>query len=197
MATNPVGPETKGWHNDPDNNRLEYYFNGTKIGHLNASGFTVTDGTTARMTDGLVQNAGMAAVLKRTNFIMGTHAAIASDGANSVLPEPVFVAPAACQIVSAFVMNLTASDVTTGAAASYRRMQLICNTAAAGTGTDIIASVNVTASAALNVTRGLTTIASTVPAGGVVLVSHLTVGAASADRTDAAARVIGIEYELT
>ncbi|KKM99551.1 hypothetical protein LCGC14_1146750 [marine sediment metagenome] len=193
----PTSPTHNGWWYDALNARLEFYFRGTKVGHLDASGFSVTDDTTARMTDGLVQNAGMAAAVKRTQITIGSHAAVASNGAGAVENNIVFTAPAACKLVSAWCMNISASDVTTGAAASYRRAQLICNTAAAGSGTDIIASANITASAALRVTRGFTTVASTIPAGGIVLMSHLTVGAESANRTDAAARYYGIEYELT
>ena len=203
----PTSPTHTGWWKDDLNSRLELYYNGTKVAHLDASGMSITDDTTARMTDGLIQAAGLAseavtnvklsAPLKRTQLIIGSHAAIASNGAGAIENNIVFIAPAACKLVSAWCMNISASDVTTGAAASYRRAQLICNTAGAGSGTDIIASVNITASAALRVTRALTTVASTIPAGGIVLMSHRTVGANSANRTDAAARYYGIEYELT
>ncbi len=42
-----------GWHWDSANSRLEFFYRGTKVGHLSASGFSITDDTTARMTDGL------------------------------------------------------------------------------------------------------------------------------------------------
>jgi hypothetical protein len=111
----------------------------------------------------------------------------------------VFIAPADLKIVAAWKMNQTASDVTKGTAtttASYRRFNLITNTAGTGSGTDIVCSLNATASAASLVTRGFTTVASTVPAGAIVLASHLTVGAETADGTDAAAGVIELSYEL-
>ncbi|KKM66810.1 hypothetical protein LCGC14_1477410, partial [marine sediment metagenome] len=111
----------------------------------------------------------------------------------------VFIAPAACKLVSAWAMNISASDVTKGVAttsASYRRMNLICNTAAAGTGTHIVASLNATAVAASWGTRAFTVVASTIPAGGVVRMSHLTVGAETGDGTDSAARVYMLAYEL-
>lgn len=38
MPTNPIGPQMRGWHNDPDNSRLEIAFNGTKVAHIDASG---------------------------------------------------------------------------------------------------------------------------------------------------------------
>ena len=195
-----------GWHHDPDNSRLEFYYQGTKVGHLNASGFTVTDDSTARMTDGLLQAAGIAdaavtnvkleGAVKRTQIILGSSAAVASNGAGAILADIAWVAPAAVKIVSAWATNISASDVTTGSTTSYRRATLICNTAAAGSGTDIVASLNATSSRAVRVSRGFATVASTVPAGGIVLMSHLTVGANSADRTDMAARIWGLEYEL-
>lgn len=53
-----------GWFLDAENSRLAYYYKGTKVGHINASGFTITDGTTPRMTDGLLAAAGLGANLK-------------------------------------------------------------------------------------------------------------------------------------
>lgn len=195
----PLGARLKGWFLDQINNRLEFYYNGTKVGHLNTSGFSITDDTTARMTDGLLQNAGIATGLKTHVACLGSVAAVASNGAGAIIENMAFVAPAACKIVSAYRMNISASDVTKGTAttsASYRRINLICNTAAAGSGTNIVASLNATASAASKVTRSFTTVASTVPAGGIVLASHLTVGADTADGTDLAASIIEIAYEL-
>ncbi len=202
MATNPAGTGTgkklKGWHDDPDNSRLEYFYEGVKVGHLDASGFTVTDGTTTYINNNLVQNAGLAATLKTQVAVVGTSAAVASNGAGAVLGGA-FIAPAALKIVSAWRTNHALSDVTKGTAttsASYRRFTLMTDTAATGSGTDIIASLNATASAALHVQRAFTTIASTVLAGGMVLASHLTVGAATADGTDMDACDITIAYEL-
>ena len=34
-----------GWHWDAGNSRLDFYYRGTRIGHINASGFTVASGT--------------------------------------------------------------------------------------------------------------------------------------------------------
>lgn len=38
MATNPIGPQQKGWHNDPDNSRLDIVYEGTKVAHVTAGG---------------------------------------------------------------------------------------------------------------------------------------------------------------
>lgn len=195
----PKSARYNGWYKDDLNSRLEFYFRGTKIGHLDASGFSITNDSTARMTNGVLQNAGIATGLKTFAVKLGSSAAIASDGAAAILPDCLFVAPAALKIVSAWRTPQTASEVTKGTAttsASYRRMTLICNTAASGSGTDIIASINATASVASLKPRAFTTVASTVPAGGIVLVSHSTVGAATADGTDMAASIITIAYEL-
>lgn len=56
---------TTGWYRDIPNSRLAFYYQGTKVGHLDASGFTITDGTTTRMTDGLLAAAGLGANLKK------------------------------------------------------------------------------------------------------------------------------------
>jgi hypothetical protein len=188
----------KGWHFDRSNSRLEFYYEGTKVGHLDANGFTVTDGSTSRITNGILQNAGIHADLKTNEVKIGTVAAVASNGAGALISGEVFIAPKDCKIVSAWAMNVSASDVTKGTAttsASYRRMTLVANTAAAGTGTHIVASLNATASAASWGTRAFTIVASTVPAGGVVRISHLTVGAETGDGTDMAARTIIAAYE--
>jgi len=188
----------RGWWFNKVGNRLEGYFNTTKVFHINASGMSITDGVTARMTDGQIQVSGLASDLKTHIVKIGSTAAIASNGAGAILPDTFFVAPANIQIVGAWKLNQTASDVTKGTAtssASYRRFSLIANTAGTGSGTNIVASLNATASAASLVTRSFTTVASTVPAGSIVLVSHSTVGAETADGTDAAASLFQIAYQ--
>lgn len=196
----PGGPNTyRGWYYDMVNGRLEFYYNNTLVGYLNASGMTVTNGTTTYMSDSLVQTEGVETQLKTHIAKVGTVAAVASNGAGALISGEVFIAPQACKIVSAWAMNISASDVTVGTAtssASYRRMTLVANTAAAGTGTHVMASLNATASAASWGTRAFTVVASTIPAGGVVRLSHLTVGAETADGTDMAARTVVVAYEL-
>jgi len=185
----------KGWYFDAVNNRLEYWFNGTKVGHINTSGQSITDDVTARMSDGLLQTAGEASAA-RQYFVRASAAALASNGANALVGLNLY-ASKTIVIDSVWAVNLTASDVTTGTAtssASFRRVTLVCNTAATGTGTDIIASLNATASAAAGASRGFTIAASTIPAGGLAQMSQLTVGAATADGTDAAAREYTIAY---
>lgn len=204
----PKGNRYKGWFYDGVNNRLEYWFNGTKVGHLDATGMDITDDSTARMTNGLLQTAGIdsaqvgtaaASGLIKQNFArIGTVAAVASNGAGALVSDIQWVAPAAVKIVSAWAANISASDVTKGTAttsASYRRFQLITNTAGTGSGTDIVCSLNATASAASLTTRAFTTVNSTIPAGAIVIGSHLTVGAETGDGTDMAARIFHIAYE--
>lgn len=190
----------RGWRYDAENSRLEFYFNDLKIGHLDASGFTITDGSTTYLSNNLVQNSGIATGLKTHVARLGSTAAVASNGAGAILENMMFVAPAALKVVSAWRVNISASDVTKGTAtssASYRRMNLIANTAAAGSGTTIVASLNATASAASKVARSFAAVAGlTVPAGGIILASHLTVGAETGDGTDMAANIVEIAYEL-
>lgn len=130
---------------------------------------------------------------------LGSTAAVASNGAGAILPDCAFVAPANIKLLSAWRMNISASDVTVGTAtssASYRRTNIL-NAGTAGSGTTIMASLNATASAASLTTRAFATTANnTAPAGAILLASHLTVGAATADGTDMAAGHHLIAYEL-
>lgn len=204
MAASQPGPRYKGWWFDPVNSRLSFYYNGTLVGFFNGSTFEVDaaanfDG--AVDFDSTVDLTGSTTTLATANRVqvarLGSAASLASDGANALISDIKWVAPYNLQIVSAWAANISASDVTVGTAtssASYRRVTLITNTAGTGSGTNIVASLNATASLASNATRSFTTVASTVPAGAIVMASQLTVGAATADGTDAAARIYEIAY---
>ncbi|MCR4341031.1 MAG: hypothetical protein NUW01_14210 [Gemmatimonadaceae bacterium] len=188
-----------GWRLDPDNSRLEFYYNGTKVGHLDASGFTVTDGSTTFISNGVAQYNGVVQAQRVKVARIGSAASVASNGAGAILPDPVFVAPGNIKVLSAWRVNISGSDVTKGTATtstSYRRMNLIANVTGAGSGTTIVASLNATASAASKVSRAFAvTTDNTMPAGAVVLASHLTVGAETAEGTDMADNIIEIAYE--
>ncbi len=54
-----------GWRYDQQNARLNFYFDGSVIGYLNANGFTLSSGT---VSNGVVQASGLAANLK-TGYI--------------------------------------------------------------------------------------------------------------------------------
>lgn len=209
MAASQPGPRYKGWWFDPVNNRLAFYYNGTRVGYFSGSAFQVESGVTADF-DGTVNFDGAVDMdstvdvaggsLKGAPVVarIGTSAAVASNGAGALVSDTQFVAPYDLRIVSAWAANISASDVTKGTAttsASYRRVQLITNTAGTGSGTDIVASLNATASAASLATRSFTSVASTIPAGAIVMASHLTVGAETADGTDMAARIYSIAYQ--
>ena len=66
MPSTTVSRGRSGWRFDKVNDRLEFYFNGTKVGHLNASGFTITtvaieSGTITGITDLAVADGGTGA----------------------------------------------------------------------------------------------------------------------------------------
>lgn len=130
---------------------------------------------------------------------LGTVAAIASNGANAKLGAVGFVAPANLRILSAWKHNLSAAEVTAAtsiSSASYRR-HVIGNGGSAGTATTILASLNATSSAAASGSRAFTVDSTlTVAAGEIIHYSQLTVGAATADGTDAAACGLQIAYQL-
>jgi hypothetical protein len=175
----PQSPTHKGFFYDEPNDRLEVYYNGALKGSF-----------------------GPANGIQTEIVRLGSASAVASDGGAAILADMAFVAPADLKIVSAWRMNLTATDVSAGTGptavttATYRRMQLITNTAGTGSGANIVASLNATASAASKVTRSFDIVASTVPANAIVLCSHLTVGDNTANGTDMAANIVEIAYEL-
>lgn len=60
-----AGPSSthKGWWKDPDNGRLEFYYNGTKVGHITGTTFVTAAGVGMTVTDtGLTVTAGGATV---------------------------------------------------------------------------------------------------------------------------------------
>ncbi|KKK91640.1 hypothetical protein LCGC14_2710920 [marine sediment metagenome] len=175
-VNSPKSGRFSGWFRDDLNDRLELYVKGQLVTQFQSSG----------------------AGLGRVAVKLASSASLASNGAGAIL-GPGFIAPASLKLISAWRLNHTAKDVTastTRTSASYRRMTLITNTAAAGTGTNIVASLNATASADTHATRSFEMAASTVPTGAIILVSHLTVGAETANGTTMAACDIFVEYEL-
>jgi hypothetical protein len=129
---------------------------------------------------------------------LGSTAAIASGGANGRLING-FVAPANIKILGVWKNNLAADEVTKGTAttsASYRRTMLR-NGGTAGTATTILASLNAQTSAASLGSRGFTLVTTpTASQGDILYFDQLTVGAATADGTDAAACNLQAEYQL-
>lgn len=130
---------------------------------------------------------------------VGTIAAIASNGANAKPGAIGFVAHADMRLVAAWKHNLSAAEVTAGTAissASYRAHYL-ANGGTAGTATARMATLLATASAAASGLRAFSVDSTvTIAAGEHVHYSQATVGAATADGTDAAACGIQVAYAL-
>jgi hypothetical protein len=133
-------------------------------------------------------------------FVMslGSSGAIASNGAGAVLGQSYFVAPGDLKVLDVRKVG-TAAEVTAGTAissASYRRFVLL-NGGTSGTGTTIMASLNNTASGGIGGKKSFATTANNTASDGQILyLSQLTVGAATADGTDAAASAFQLEYQL-
>lgn len=205
----PTSPRFTGLYRDQVNGKIELYYQGTLVTSWDATTTTVPAGNTATVAgtvnfdgavdfDGTTDISGGSLTGAPVVTRIGTNAAVASNGAGALLSDIQWVAPYNCRIVSAWAVNISASDVTKGTdttSASYRRVQLITNTAGTGSGTDIVCSLNATGSKASLATRAFTTVASTIPAGAIVIASHLTVGAETADGTDMAARIYEIAYQ--
>jgi len=130
--------------------------------------------------------------------VIGTSAAVASNGADARLAGPIMIAHQNLKVLS-LEKQCHAAEVTKGTAttsASYRR-SILYNGGSSGTGTVNVASANATASVAAQGTRAFaTTATNTVADGEVLYVSHLSVGAATANGTDMAAATYVLSYEL-
>ncbi|MDZ4250914.1 MAG: hypothetical protein U0990_12635 [Candidatus Nanopelagicales bacterium] len=201
LAT-PKGNRYTGWFKDEVNGVLDLYYKGTLVRSINATSDTIDAAITTNFDgavdfDSTVDMEGGTPSGVMVVAYLGSAASLASDGANALIHDVHFVAPYDLVIDSVWAMNMSASDVTQGTATSetsYRRTTLVTNTAGTGSGTDIVASLNATASAASKATRAFTIAASTVPAGAIIIGSQLTVGAASADATNMADRLITMAY---
>lgn len=140
------------------------------------------------------------AVGNHYNARLGTVVAVASGDANARPTDCSWVAPANGKLVGVWKHGLQANEVTKGTAttsASFRR-HTINNGGSAGTATTILASLNATSSQASLGSRGYALAATpTFSQGDILYASHLTVGAATADGTDAAACIVEFEYQLT
>ena len=87
MATNPAGTQTgeklKGWHNDPDNSRLEIFYEGTKVGHVTAGGIYNEAGrTTESLT--VVDDDGQTMTLAAEDILAGISVFTSASGAATV-----------------------------------------------------------------------------------------------------------------
>lgn len=111
-----------------------------------------------------------------------THAALASDGGSAAYgigtEAQRFRAPQACVIIGVD-WEPTGANQVASTAASYRRFTAY-NASTDGSGTAVLASMNLSVSLASNAVRALTlqsaTASLTVAAGEIVAVSHITVG---------------------
>lgn len=114
-----------------------------------------------------------------------SHASVASNGAGAALRNigaGIFRAPQNLTIVAAW-WEPTGADNSATTTGSYRRLSVI-NAGNDGTGTTVLASLNLTASLASNTTRALTLAATpTVSQGQVIAASHTTVGGDHANGT--------------
>ena len=109
-----------------------------------------------------------------------TLASVASNGANAIagsIGAGIFRAPQALQLDSAW-FEPTGADSAAANASSYRQLTVI-NAGQDGTGTTVLASLNLVASQGSNTTRALSLAATpTVAAGAIVAIQHATVGGA-------------------
>jgi len=121
------------------------------------------------------------------------NASVASDGGSSVVG--IFRAPNDIKVQAAYWCPYGADQgAAASASASYRRVTLI-NGGTAGTGTTVIASINMSASKASfgNYTLSGT---GTAVSGAMLVFSQETVGGTHATGTILRAGVMTIEYEL-
>lgn len=133
----------------------------------------------------------------RFNARIPGFASVASNGANGVLGH-IGPFPYDIRLRNAWFTPTGADNAitNTGATASHRRVRVL-NGGTAGTGTALMASRNLTASAASLGPLALTVdTAVTVPSGARLVVDQVTVGGALADGTTLAAGDLNLAYEI-
>jgi len=118
------------------------------------------------------------------------NASVASDGAAA--RYSIFRAPQSIKVTAAYWSPY--DDDQTGNATSYRRVAVV-NGGTAGTGTTVIASLNITASKASMSLNALTGTA-TASVGEVMIFSQVTVGGDKDDETELRAGMLQVEYQL-
>lgn len=76
-----VSGSHNGWHYDPANTRLDFYYRGTRVGHINATvlagALAITAATTVTAGTGLTVTTGNA-TLPAGNVVLGTPGAFAT-----------------------------------------------------------------------------------------------------------------------
>ena len=101
---NAVSPTHKGWDYDPVNARLDFYYQGTRVGHINASGLTtaaalaatttITAGTGLTVTTGNTVNSAGDVRVTVGNVRLGVVSAFASTQPTSAVVMKSGTAPA-------------------------------------------------------------------------------------------------------
>ncbi len=86
MPTNPIGPQQRGWHNDPDNSRLEIVYESTKVGHITAGGLYNEAG---RCTESLtvVDDDATSFTLAAADILAGINVHTSVTGAGTVTTD--------------------------------------------------------------------------------------------------------------
>src|SRR3990172_6124753 len=91
-----AGPTYRGWKFDPGNSRLDKYYNGTRIGHINATGETVvgtfsTSGAFTVDAGGLTITSGDLSVVAGDAFVRNGQGAVVGHTAqitfNTLIPQ--------------------------------------------------------------------------------------------------------------
>jgi hypothetical protein len=95
MAINPVSPTHNGWHWSDDDARLNFYYRGTRAGHITAAGLvpvaaftattTVTAGTGSTTTTGNTVNTAGDVRVTAGNVRLGVVSAFASTEPTSTI----------------------------------------------------------------------------------------------------------------
>ncbi len=75
-----AGPRYRGWKFDPTNSRLDFYYNGTRIGHINATTMALTGILTVAGASTLTGNVAAAGTLTSTGLLTASAAATVTTG---------------------------------------------------------------------------------------------------------------------
>lgn len=106
-----VSSTHNGWRYDDANNRLDFYYRGTRVGHINASGFSLANSS---ITDSAVTGVGLATGVVKITLVNGGSAGDHTVAGMAVGDEIVFVAHISTAASVATIADLT-SEFTAAA----------------------------------------------------------------------------------
>jgi len=164
-----VSPTHNGWRFDRANGRLDFYYRGTRVAHIDANGLDTAD---SKILNNQAQVTGVA-TNARLHFARSQVFDL-DNGAGTTIDDVILRPDSAITITSARIVY---SDATTGTVAA--------GSAKVGTtvgGGEIVAATNYENTKAVGTTTAMSIVAGAVAAGTPITVRHTGVAATQAGK---------------